>query len=111
MNSIKSGYYSQVFLCSVLLFVALPLFGQSTSTGTVVGQVTDATDAPVAGARVSLIDHTTGTTKETTTNDAGRYVFVHVNSGRYDIKVETTGIAAARFAKLEVSPPPQSTGS
>ena len=109
MNSIKSGYYSQVFLCSVLLFVALPLFGQSTSTGTVVGQVTDATDAPVAGARVSLIDHTTGTTKETTTNDAGRYVFVDVNPGKYDIKVEKTGFALAKFAELEVSLGQQST--
>src|SRR6266581_4527756 len=109
MNTIKSGYYWQVFLCSVLLFVALPLFGQSTSTGTVVGQVTDATDAPVAGARVSLIDHTTGTTKETTTNDAGRYVFVDVNPGKYDIKVEKTGFALAKFAELEVSLGQQST--
>src|SRR3989442_3431254 len=109
MNSIKSGYYWQVCLCSVLLFVTLPLFGQSTSTGQVVGQVTDATDAPVAGARVSLIDHTTGTTKETTTNDAGRYVFVDVNPGKYDIKVEKTGFALAKFAELEVSLGQQST--
>src|SRR3989442_7686324 len=98
MNSIKSGYYSQVFLCSVLLFVTPPLFGQSTSTGTVVGQVTDATDAPVAGARVSLTDHTTGTTKGTTTNDAGRYVFVDGDPGKYDIEVVKTGIALAKYA-------------
>src|SRR5882762_870731 len=103
MHTSKTSYYRQALLCSAFLLLTLPLFGQSTSTGTVVGLITDQTDAPVVGATVSLIDHTTGTTKTTTTNDAGRYVFVNVDPGIYDIKVEKTGFALAKIAQQEVS--------
>ena len=67
------------------------------------GLVTDPTGAIVPEATVSLIDHTTGTTKTTTTNEAGRYIFVNVNPGIYDITVNKTGFTQARFAQQEVS--------
>src|SRR5207248_2706328 len=98
-----------LFLASLALFafvVALnPLstWAQSTSTGTVVGLVTDPTGAIVPEATVSLIDHTTGTTKTTTTNQAGRYIFVNVNPGIYDITVNRTGFTQARFTQQEIS--------
>src|SRR5712692_657274 len=103
MYGSKFSYYRQVLLCSALLLSTLPLFGQSTATGTVVGQVTDPTGAVVVGATVSLIDRTTGTAKTTTSNEAGRYVFVNVNPGTYDVTVDKTGFAQARFAQLVVS--------
>src|SRR6266436_5129921 len=99
----KPSYYWQALLCSAFLLLTLPLFGQSTSTGTVVGLINDQTDAPVVGATVSLVDHTTGTTKTTTTNDAGRYVFVNVDPGIYDIRVEKISFALAKIAQQEVS--------
>ncbi len=97
------NYFCRALLCGALLLSTLPLFGQSTSTGTVVGQVTDETDAVVAGAMVSLIDHATGTTKTTATNEAGRYVFVNVNPGTYDITVSKTGFSVSKFAEQAVS--------
>jgi hypothetical protein len=90
-------------VCGGLLLLTQPVFGQSSSTGTIIGQVTDESDAPVAGAMVLLIDQTTGTRKGTTTNEAGRYVFVSVNPGVYDIQVEKTGFALARFTQQTVS--------
>ena len=89
-------------VCGLLLLTP-SVFGQSSSTGTIIGQVTDDSDAPVAGATVSLIDHTTGTTKGTTTNDVGRYVFVSVNPGMYEIHVEKAGFALAKFTQQAVS--------
>src|SRR5205823_6222913 len=100
---------ARLFVASLALFafvVALnPLstWAQSTSTGTVVGLVTDPSGAIVPESTVSLIDHTTGTTKSTTTNEAGRYIFVNVNPGTYDITVNKTGFTQARFTKQEVS--------
>src|SRR5690349_24541977 len=84
---------ARLLLASLALFVfaisfaPLSTWAQSTSTGTVVGLVTDPTGAIVPEATVSLIDHTTGTTKTTTSNEAGRYIFVNVNPGTYDITV------------------------
>src|SRR5260370_19183611 len=80
-----------------------PLFVRSTVIGSVWGHVTEETDASVAGATVSLIDHATGTTKTTATNEAGRYVFVNVNPGMYDITVTKTGFSMSKFAEQVVS--------
>src|SRR5215813_1938682 len=101
----SSRQYRAAFLLLSCVLVLTPVltWAQSTSTGTVVGLVTDPTGAIVPEATVSLIDHTTGTTKTTTTNDVGRYIFVNVNPGTYDITVNKTGFTQARFAKQEVS--------
>src|SRR5947207_1473693 len=79
----------------VLLALSLPVWGQSTSTGTVSGQVTDPTNAVVVGASVALVDTHTGTSRTATTNEAGRYVFVDVAPGTYDIKVTKAGFSQA----------------
>ena len=92
-----------LLLCSAFLLFANSMLGQSTSTGTVVGQASDPSGAVVPGATVSLIDHTTGTTKTTTTNDAGRFVFVNVNPGTYDITITKQGFATAKFPQQAVS--------
>ena len=103
MHNSRPNYFLLAVLCSALLLFTLPLFGQATSTGTVVGQVTDETEAAVVGATVSLIDHTTGTTKTATTNESGRYVFVNVNPGVYGVIITKTGFSAAKFAGQVVS--------
>jgi hypothetical protein len=92
-----------ILACVALALTLTPTWGQSTSTGTVVGQVTDATGAVVVGATVSLIDRTTGATKSIKSNDVGRYIFVNVDPGTYDIVVENAGFSQTRFAQQEVS--------
>ncbi len=92
-----------VMFCSALLLLALPAFSQSTSTGTIVGQANDPSGAVVPGATVALVDHATGTSKTTTTNDSGRFVFVNVNPGVYDVNITKEGFATARFPQQEVS--------
>ena len=110
MNPSLCRYHSKLSFCwrtllcgAFSLLLTVPLFGQSTSTGTVVGQVTDETDSPVVGATVTLIDLMTSNRKATTTNETGRYVFVNVNPGIYDLTVEKTGFALAKVTQQEVS--------
>src|SRR5215472_10683042 len=87
----------------LLCLVSIPVWAQSTSTGTVVGQVTDTTGAVVVGATVSLIDHRTGSTRSIKSNDVGRYIFVNVDPGIYDIVVERAGFSQAKFVQQEVN--------
>jgi hypothetical protein len=108
-NDLLARRFFLLLLCGALLTFALPLLGQSTSTGTIVGQASDPSGAVIPGATVSLIDHTTSTTKTTTTNDAGRFVFVNVNPGVYDINITKAGFAAAKFPQQVVSLGQQTT--
>jgi hypothetical protein len=100
-----SRQHRAAFLLLSLVLALTPVltWAQSTSTGTVVGLVTDPTGAIIPEAIVSLIDHTTGTTKTTATNEVGRYIFVNVNPGAYDITVNKTGFTQARFQKQTVT--------
>jgi len=72
------------------------MWGQATS-GTVTGQVTDQSGAVVPGAQVTLTDVSTKTYQGQPTNSVGRFVFVDVKSGTYDVAVVAKG-----FRKLTV---------
>ena len=82
------------------LLVASTAWAQTTTAGTVVGQVTDPSSAIVPGATVTLTDATTGNSRDTTTNDQGRYIFVNVPPGNYAVTVNKPGFAAARMLSL-----------
>jgi hypothetical protein len=66
--------------------------------------VTDPQGAAVAGAKVALANQATGAKRETTTGDAGQYVFVALPAGDYTLRVESTSFAAAeaKDIRLEV---------
>src|ERR1022692_453226 len=81
---------------------ALPAWAQSTSTGTVAGSVTDPSNAVVAGAKVTLTDTSTNVERTTTTNAAGRYIYVDVNPGLYSIAVSKSGFSTSRTENQEV---------
>ena len=75
---------------------ALPLWAQSTNTGTVVGIVTDASGAVVSDAAVTLTDTSTKIARNANTNSAGRYIFVDVEPGNYTLSVTKQGFSTAR---------------
>ena len=93
-------------ITSIVLLVILgsvTTLAQSTATGTVSGQVTDPTNAVIVGATVSLTDNGTGATRSTTTNDTGRYLFVNVNPGTYDLNVRRQGFTETRVQAQKVT--------
>src|SRR5437660_425847 len=87
------------------LFAMTPsaLFSQAASTGTVAGTVTDPTGAAVAAATVTLADPSTGVTRTTSTNEAGRYIFANVPSGTYNVTINKTGFRVSKFSSQVVS--------
>src|SRR6266446_5580996 len=87
------------------LFALTPsaLFSQASSAGTIDGTVTDASGAAVAGATVTLTDTGTNTSRTATTNETGRYLFINVPPGTYNLTVNKTGFRIARFTNQAVS--------
>src|SRR5215510_13810034 len=92
-------------LCLGLLLVCMvaTAWAQSTSTGTVTGQVTDPQGAVVPGADVTLLDVATNTPRKTITNETGRYTFTNIPPGIYDISVSKTGFKSAKVQGQKVA--------
>src|SRR6202167_1289215 len=100
-------YTRRVKLVLVLLLVvclggALPVWSQSTSSGTVAGSVADQSNAVVPGATVTLTDTSTNIARTATSNKDGRYIFVDVAPGVYDISVAKSVFATTKTGKQEV---------
>jgi hypothetical protein len=98
----RSAKFSLVLLLLVCAGGVLSAWGQSTSTGTVAGSVTDSTGAVVAGATVKLTDLGTNVMRAATTNASGRYIYVDVNPGLYSIAVSKAGFATSKAENQEV---------
>jgi hypothetical protein len=66
--------------------------------------VTDQQGAAISEAAVVLVDNATNSRQATITNDAGRYVFLNVAPGVYDLSVTKPGFNAAKVTgqKLQV---------
>ena len=76
-------------VCFFILVSSL-VFGQG-STSRLVGIVNDASDAPIANARVTLKNQGTEATFTTTSTGSGAYEFESLQPGTYRINVEAPG--------------------
>src|SRR5262247_249797 len=91
MTSLQSRFGRGVLSALVaLLVMSAPTHAQD-YRGKVQGVVTDASNAALAGANVTLKNVGTGVEVTRQTNSEGRYVFDFVESGAYSIIVEATG--------------------
>lgn len=85
--------------CCALLALLIPVqaLAQLTSAGAISGQVTDAQNAAIQSAVVVLKDTSTGNAQTVTTNEAGRYIFLNVSPGVYELTVSHPGFKQARL--------------
>jgi len=91
----------RVLFLAGLFFAATPtLFPQGETTSAIVGQVSDATHAAVAGATVTITNQATGAKRSVTTNDAGRFAFPQLRPGAYSVKVEAEGFESQQNAAV-----------
>ncbi len=96
------------FACVAILLTGVLLFSssawaQATSSSSVSGLVTDQQKAAVPGAEIRLLDASTNQTSVTKTNDAGRFIFVNVNSGSYSLSVMKEGFSTFKTGGLQVT--------
>jgi len=81
----------RTWLCFALLFSSgRSLFGQAV-TGTIYGSVTDATQAAIAGAKVTVVNTNTNYTREMLTQSDGSFRFPSLPLGAYRVIAEQAG--------------------
>ncbi len=97
----------RLIVLGVLVFVvglSLPkdARGQTASSATIVGTVTDQSNANVPRATVKLTNTATSLSQTVTANDAGQYTFPTVNPGAYLIEVSKQGFGTATVRDLAI---------
>jgi len=85
------------FVCTALPLVTALVFSvpgvTQTSSGRVLGTVTDTQGAAIAGAKISVVNTATNVVSETVTNSEGYYQVLELPIGTYKVTVEHAGFA------------------
>ena len=91
-------------LCATvtLTFAASSLLAQS-STAVLSGTVQDEQEKLVPSAKVTLVDPAKGQTKTASTDANGAFVFSQLAPSTYELTVEQTGFANARFSDVVIN--------
>jgi Carboxypeptidase regulatory-like domain/TonB dependent receptor len=91
----RSGPPAALFwLCLIILADQRTLFGQTT-TGAILGQVTDRTGATLQNVSVAVINDATGSRRIAITDEAGRYEVPLLPPGDYRIEADLQGFTKA----------------
>lgn len=104
----RSESFSGLLFAGLMLMLSLGIFptssrGQSANTGTMTGIVVDNTKAILPGATVTITQTATGSSRTTTTNEAGHYAFAFVEPGAYSIKISKQGFTTAVISNQVVN--------
>ncbi|MEK7403739.1 MAG: TonB-dependent receptor [Acidobacteriota bacterium] len=88
--------------CAIFVALALPARAQ-VLYGSIVGNVTDSSEAAVPGASVTITHLETGQKRTAATSAAGAYSFPTIPSGTYDVQVAMQGFQPATRKGLQVT--------
>jgi hypothetical protein len=92
-----------VFSIAMLLALSsLSAWAQSSSGGTVSGQVKDQQGLAVPGVEVKIIEPSTNTTLLTVSNQSGRFIIPDVSPGTYDIVFTKAGFSTNKVNRQDV---------
>jgi Carboxypeptidase regulatory-like domain/TonB dependent receptor len=101
MHSPSNGIrVSGIILC-LLLAVCAPVFSQTT-TGRILGTVSDQSGAAVAGAAVVITDVQRGTTRAAATDESGSYAVPELPPGVYKVRAEAKGFKTVERVNITV---------
>ncbi len=96
--------FSRSLLASALLALAAPYAAHAQVLyGSIVGNVTDASDAAISGATVTVTNPETNLVRQTTTNDTGAYNLPSLQAGNYVVKVTKEGFTAFTQQQVQVT--------
>lgn len=90
-----------LFVTSAALVFSLAAIAQSTS-GRILGTLTDQSGAAVGGATVAVADTQRGTTRTVTTDETGNYAVPDLQPGTYKIRVEAKGFKAVERPNVQI---------
>jgi hypothetical protein len=92
------------FAAVLCLLVAGPAAGQTITTGTISGTITDAQGGVLPGATVTAVHTPTGTTYEAVTEADGHFMMLNVRAGGpYTVSVTMSGFKDERLGDIQVA--------
>ena len=92
-----------LFVLVILALCGLPVFGQVTTAGSIVGTVTDPTGAVVPNATVTAKNKATGKESTATTSDSGNFNIPQVSPGLFTLSVQaTSGFKKSQITDVKV---------
>jgi len=89
---------------ALLFFTTFGALQAQTLKGTILGTLTDASQAVVPSAQVSLTDVNTNFHRTETSNDSGYYVFANLDPGNYRIEVSHPGFRKVVRSDIDLTP-------
>ncbi len=95
----RSAVWLVLLLC---LFLDVQLVAQKV-TGTILGSVTDASGAAVAGASVTARNAATGDVRATTTSSSGTYALPDESAGTYEVAIKAANFKEHVTKRVEVN--------
>jgi Carboxypeptidase regulatory-like domain/TonB dependent receptor len=75
---------------AIALMLCITVNAQTTSTGALTGVMLDPSGAALSGMVVTIVNENTGRSKSTISDRQGRFSFLLLSPGKYEVSVETT---------------------
>jgi hypothetical protein len=91
-----------IFGVGFVWLIAVSAFSQGSSTGRIMGVVSDTTGAVIGGASVTVTDTQRGTARKLVSDEAGAYNAPELIPGTYAVKVEFPGFKATERQSIAV---------
>ena len=88
-------------LAILLVASAVSTYGQTAST--MVGTLTDPTEAMVPSGNLTVTDQATGATRTATSNESGLFRVLDLKPGRYSLRVEAAGFKALEIKDIDLA--------
>jgi Carboxypeptidase regulatory-like domain/TonB dependent receptor-like, beta-barrel len=90
----KNHWMATTLLCLLAFLFPRSAMTQATASGTVLGTVSDPSQAVITGAKVTITSVSTATARTTLTNNEGSYRFDLLPAGSYKLVVEGSGFSS-----------------
>src|SRR5258706_1177032 len=100
-SAVRPMFHAGFSLALLACLLSLPTYSQTT-TGRILGTITDATGATVNGATVIVTDVERGAVRTFTTENSGTYAAPNLQPGLYKVRVESKGFKTVERTGIQL---------
>ena len=100
LNRLAALFCFAALTNAAVLSVQPSLWAQGETTSAILGEVTDASNAVLPGATVTIINRDTGTKRSVRSDEGGRFNFPQLQPGTYTVRAEAAGFEPQQAADV-----------
>lgn len=101
-RALSTAKLTRLFALALAACLLVPAAFAQTTTGRILGTITDQTGATVSGAVVTVTDVQRGAVRTFTTESSGTYAAPNLQPGVYEVRVEATGFKSVKRENIEL---------